>query len=263
MKCIFLILLVIAFSANAIIIRHDTSDEDYQKLAKSDNSTVTFYDVYKGEDIVAGTGSIIADKWIVTAAHVANYLTKGGKVQFKDTFYTIEKIVKHPLWKDQQLPNDIALVKLSSAIENATIAKLNDLPNEAGKIATFVGRGDHGNGVTGVVGADKQLRAANNVVTVAKEQWVQFAFDEGEKALTLEGISGPGDSGGPAYITHANSVCIIGVSSWQNAESTGWQEGKYGVIENYSRISHFRNWIEQTMLQDSQKSPEVCSDIVL
>ncbi|EJB4397018.1 hypothetical protein MT283_004739, partial [Escherichia coli] len=76
MKCIFLILLVIAFSANAIIIRHDTSDEDYQKLAKSDNSTVTFYGVYKGEDIVAGTGSIIADKWIVTAAHVANYLTK-------------------------------------------------------------------------------------------------------------------------------------------------------------------------------------------
>lgn len=263
MKYIFLILLVITYSTNAIIIRHDTSDSDYKELAKRDNSTVTFYGIYKGEEIVAGTGSIIADKWIVTAAHVANYLTKGGKVQFKDGFYKIDKIIKHPGWKDQQFPNDIALVKLASAIENATIAKLNDLPNEAGKIATFVGRGDHGNGVTGVVGADKKLRAANNLVTVAEEQWLQFVFDRDEKALPLEGISGPGDSGGPAYMISSHSVCIIGVSSWQNAESTGWQEGKYGVIEHYSRISHFRNWIEQTLLDDSQIHPEVCSGTVL
>ncbi len=256
-------LLVITCSANAIIIRHDTSDSEYKDLARIDNSTVTFYGIYKGEEIVAGTGSIIADKWIVTAAHVANYLTKGSKVQFKDGFYKIDKIERHPLWKDQQLPNDIALVKLASAIEKSTIAKLNDLPNEAGKIATFVGRGDHGNGVTGVVGADKKLRAANNVVTVAEEQWIQFVFDRGEKALPLEGISGPGDSGGPAYIITANSVCIIGVSSWQNAESTDWQEGKYGVIENYSRISYFRSWIEQIILQDSKISPEVCSDTML
>lgn len=75
MKYIFLILLVITYSTNAIIIRHDTSDSDYKELAKRDNSTVTFYGIYKGEEIVAGTGSIVADTWIITAAHVANYLT--------------------------------------------------------------------------------------------------------------------------------------------------------------------------------------------
>lgn len=263
MKWIFLFLLFVTYSANAIIIRHDASDSDYKELAKSDNSTVTFYGIYKGEEIVAGTGSIIAERWVVTAAHVANYLYISGKVRFKDSFHTIEKVIRHPLWKDQQFPNDIALVKLASTIENSTIAKLNNLSSEAGKIATFVGRGDHGNGVTGVVGADKKLRAANNVVTAAQEQWLQFVFDRGEDALSLEGISGPGDSGGPAYIILPDSVCIIGVSSWQNAESTGWQEGKYGVIENYSRISYFRDWIEQTILQDSQISPEVCFDIGL
>ncbi|WP_226770090.1 trypsin-like serine protease [Shewanella xiamenensis] len=79
-------------------------------------------------------------------------------------------------------------------------------------------------------------------------------------ALPLEGISGPGDSGGPAYLVSTDSVCLIGVSTWQNAESTNWEEGKYGVIEHYSRISYFRDWIEKTLLQISGISPEICPD---
>jgi len=48
-----------------------------------------------------------------------------------------------------------------------------------------------------------------------------------------------------------DSIFVIGVSSWQNTEATDWQEGKYGVIENYSRISYFKNWIEQTIADGS------------
>ncbi|MBT1445363.1 trypsin-like serine protease [Shewanella sp. JM162201] len=258
MKWMLLISLLISCASEAIIIRHDAADTAYIELAKTDNSTVSFYGVYKGKEFVAGTGSLISNQWIVTAAHVAKDLVIGGKVQFKDDTYHIEKVIRHPLWKDQQFPNDIALVKLSSAVTNATIAKLYDSSNEIGKVVTFVGRGDNGDGVTGVVGADEQLRAANNVVTAADEQWLRFVFDRGTDALPLEGISGPGDSGGPAYLYSDDAVCILGVSSWQNAEATGWEEGKYGVTENYSRISHFKSWIEQTMLQESQPAPEAC-----
>lgn len=251
MKYFLLCLLAISFTAKSIVIRHDVDDSEYKELAKSDNSTVTFYGIYKGEDVVSGTGAIIADRWVVTAAHVAKYLARSGKVQFKDNFYEIEDVVRHPLWQDQQFPNDIALVKLTSAFKNATIAKLYDSSNEKGKTAIFVGRGDHGNGIDGVVGSDKALRAAKNVVTGVKEQWLQFVFDRGENALALEGISGPGDSGGPAFITLDDSIFIIGVSSWQNTEATNWQEGKYGAIEHYSRISYFRNWIKQTIADGS------------
>lgn len=260
MKVLFFILLIVSASSQAIIIRHDVADLNYRQLAEKDNSTVTFIGAYKGKDIVVGTGSIISDRWIVTAAHVANQLSSNEKVQFKDSFYQIEKIIRHPLWKDQQFPNDIALVKLVSVIENATVAKLYHSSKEVGQIARFVGRGDFGTGATGVAGADKALRAAHNLVSAVQEQWLQFVFDSGKDALSLEGISGPGDSGGPAYIYPAGSVCLIGVSAWQNAESTGWAEGRYGVVENYSRISHFRSWIEQTMVKESSVSPQVCPE---
>ena len=74
-------------------------------------------------------------------------------------------------------------------------------------------------------------------------------FDSGEQGLPLEGVSGPGDSGGPAYITVDDKLYSIGVSAWQNTEPTGWEEGKYGVIENYSRIAFFREWIVNTVQQ--------------
>ncbi|MGL4578653.1 MAG: S1 family peptidase [Shewanella xiamenensis] len=258
MKWMFVLLLAITSTANAMIIRHDVDDAKYQAAAQSDNSTVTFLGLYKGDEIVLGTGSLIDKQWIVTAAHVANELTVGNKVQFKTHFYPIKDVIKHPLWKERHFPYDIALVQLASSIEDATLAKLNHATTETGKIATFVGRGDYGNGLVGVAGADKQLRAAHNAVVGVQEQWLQFIFDRDANALPLEGISGPGDSGGPAYLVSTDSVCLIGVSSWQNAESTNWEEGKYGVIEHYSRISYFRDWIEKTLLQTTGISPEKC-----
>ncbi|MCL1122024.1 S1 family peptidase [Shewanella seohaensis] len=260
MKWMFVLLLAITSAANAMIFRHDVDDAKYQAAAQSDNSTVSFLGLYKGDEIVLGTGSLIDKQWIVTAAHVANELTVGNKVQFKTHFYPIKDVIKHPLWKERHFPYDIALVQLASPIEDATLARLNHASTETGKIATFVGRGDYGNGLVGVAGADKQLRAAHNAVVGVQEQWLQFIFDRDANALPLEGISGPGDSGGPAYLTSADSVCLIGVSSWQNAESTNWEEGKYGVIEHYSRISYFRDWIEQTLFQASKIVLAGCSD---
>jgi nitrite reductase/ring-hydroxylating ferredoxin subunit len=163
MRYFLFCLLAISFTAKPIVIRHDVDDSEYKEFAKSDNSTVTFYCSYKGEEVVAGTGAIIADRWVVTAAHVAKYLVRSGKVQFKESFYQIENVVRHPLWQDQQFPNDIALVKLTASVENVTIARLYGSSNEKGKTATLVGRGDHGNGIDGVVGSDKNLRAAKNV----------------------------------------------------------------------------------------------------
>lgn len=247
MKWIYLLTLIISLNAHGIVIRHDVPDQKYLSAAASDNSTVTFYGMYQGEEIVEGTGALIASNWVITAAHVAKYLKTNGKVRFKNSQYKIERIVSHPLWEDKKFPNDIALVRLSKPIKSATIAKLYTSSDEVGKIATFIGRGDHGNGLNGISGADGQIRLAENQVDNAEGQWVRFTFEQGDDALPLEGISGPGDSGGPAYINFEGQLFIIGVSSWQNAEPTEWEEARYGVIENYSRISHFQTWIKQTI----------------
>jgi secreted trypsin-like serine protease len=65
----------------------------------------------------------------------------------------------------------------------------------------------------------------------------------------LEGISGPGDSGGPALIGRNNELYIVGISS--NQEGEGHKKGTYGVIEYYTRISSYYNWLVKTMKQPS------------
>ncbi|WP_414829663.1 S1 family peptidase [Alteromonas sp. H39] len=249
MNRMYLLFLLISLNTHAIVIRHDVSDQQYLDAAIKDNSTVTFYGIYQQKEIVEGTGSLIANNWIVTAAHVAKYLKKDGKVVFKDSLYKIAQIVIHPLWEDKRFPYDIALVRLSTPVEGATIAKLYTSNKETGRIATFVGRGDSGDGRNGISAADGKTRLANNKVESAAGQWIRFIFDQGEDALPLEGISGPGDSGGPAFITVNGELYIIGVSSWQNAETTNWNEARYGVIENYSRVSYFEKWINKTVAE--------------
>ncbi|WP_419149302.1 S1 family peptidase [Pseudoalteromonas 'SMAR'] len=241
--------LIFSLSANALVIRHDVADTKYLAAAAKDNTTVTFYGLYKQKQIVEGTGALIDSYWVLTAAHVAQYLKEDGKVRFKDTMYSIENVIIHPKWQDRKFPYDIALVKLSMPIKAATIAQLYAADDEAGKVSWFVGRGDTGNGLKGLSDADNRLRLAYNQVTKSHGQWLQFVFDSGEQGLPLEGVSGPGDSGGPAYITVDDKLYIIGVSAWQNTEPTGWEEGKYGVIENYSRIAFFREWIVNTIQQ--------------
>ena len=81
-----------------------------------------------------------------------------GKVRFKDSYYKIKKVVKHPEWKDKQFPNDIALVQLQSPIPDSEAVALYDREDEPHKNLKFIGRGDFGNGEAGIVAADDQLR---------------------------------------------------------------------------------------------------------
>jgi len=61
----------------------------------------------------------------------------------------------------------------------------------------------------------------------------------------MEGISGPGDSGGPAFLKYKGQLCIAAVSSSQDDGGLG--EGRYGVRELYPRVSHYRGWLRQVM----------------
>jgi len=53
-------------------MRHDVDESKYREFVKKNKSIVTFYSNYKDKEIVEETGTIIAEYWVVTAAHVAN-----------------------------------------------------------------------------------------------------------------------------------------------------------------------------------------------
>jgi len=243
-KVLILVLFTYANTASGIIIKHDVNDEQYRQLAKNYPISVTFYDTWKNKEHVVGTGTYIGERWIVTAAHVAHYMKVGLKVGAGRTFLKVEKIIVHQGWKQGQSPNDIALVKLNSEPKELQAVALYQASDEVNREFTFVGRGQFGNGKVGIIHSDQQQRAARNLAVSANDQFVQFVFDSGKSALQLEGISGPGDSGGPGVISINGKLYLAGVSSWQDTSPTKFVEGKYNVIEHYTRVSSFISWIK-------------------
>lgn len=145
------------------------------------------------------------------------------------------------------------MIRLRSPVANIAIVELYSGRDEVGKEVIIVGNGDFGTGLSGPVGNDGRLRAATNRVDNATEDYLTWTFDApdsmSDRPTRLEGVSGPGDSGGPAFVQVGGTYRLVGVSSAQSTRAAGGQEGRYGVIEYYTRVSTYRTWIESTVSQ--------------
>ena len=242
-----LLLLILSFLLMSIIVRHDIPDERFIELGKKYPQICHLSD---------GEATLIKENWVVTAAHAAILLSeelengKTPKVSIGNKQYEVEKVILHPNFQmsDTSIENDIALIQIKGKITSIPLAKLYDKQNEIGKQITIVGRGDFGTGLTGPQNWDKITRAATNRIDGVDGQWIIFNFDnpQSENTTELEGISGPGDSGGPAFIDLDNVRYIVGVSSNQ-ADNDSGKQGIYGVTEYYARISFYKKWIEESI----------------
>jgi hypothetical protein len=225
-----------------MVIRHDRDDADYRALGERFPAV--------GKVIPDGEATLIAPQWVITAAHVAQGIERrGGGVRFGDTLHEVGEIHLHPKWKPGQ-ESDLALVKLQRPVVAVKPVVLYTGRKEVGRIVTFVGRGDFGTGKTGPGGQDGLLRGATNRIEEATRHWIVFAFDPpGRRSTRLEGISGPGDSGGPALAKIKGTWQILGVSSG-GMSPPGGKAGMYGSREFYVRISSYLGWIQSVMEED-------------
>ena len=249
---VFLIIssLLLNYSASAIIIRHDRKDSKYVKLAKPYAKIICQMNLEEPGKAPDGVGTLIFPNWVLTAAHVGTEVKVGHLVTIAGKNYQVEKVFLHPDYEDGGR-HDIALLELKTAVKGVKPAELFRERNEVGQIFTMVGKGDWGTGLTGPTTNDRKFRGAMNKVDEASEAWLKFVFDNPEKspekALDLEGISGPGDSGGPAFIKKDGKIFLIGVGSGQSTSATGGREGVYGVTEYYVRVSSYLGWIEKVI----------------
>lgn len=247
------VLFALMLLLQGLITRHDVSDDKFIQLAKQYPQIC---------HLPMGEAALIDTCWAITAGHVGNDLEQDIRNGYTPTLvcngikYPIEKVVLHPAFKtmEQGLQNDIALIRIRSAVKGMHPAKLYDKQDEAGQEITIVGMGDMGTGLTGPQKWDKITRAATNKIDGVDSQWLHFVFDsvEAANATAMEGISGPGDSGGPAFIDKDGVRYIVGISSHQSGQAKHGK-GRYGVTEYYSRVSSYSGWIKETIENGKKK----------
>lgn len=238
MKPTLAILTLFSLSANAIIMRHDRDPKLYQVKQDEYENVI---------DMKYMTATLIAPQWVVTAAHATHILPANFPVTINGQNYQVKAIVPHPLYDPENQNNDIALLKLNMPVSGIVPTAIYERHDEKNKHVWFAGSGYVGNGETGVTGPSKTLNHAENIIDDVGPLWINFDFDKPQdNALELEGISGPGDSGGPAFIDTDKGLQIAGVSSHQlNDDDT--PEGMYGVGERYTRVSQYTGWIKSTL----------------
>jgi Trypsin len=214
-----------------VILRHDRPDADCLVDEAAWPALVTFF----GGD---GVGTLVGDRWLLTAAHTARNIPPDHRVAIADRERRIVDVALHPHGAD------LALVRVETPVDGVRPIPLHEHPDEVGSEALLLGRGDFGNGLDGVLGADQRLRCVTNRVDAADERWLRLRFDAPPDCTLLEGVCGEGDSGGPALLRQGDELTLAGVSSWQDHDGP---LGTYGCVEHYARVSTHIGWIRAVM----------------
>ncbi|MGB8399022.1 serine protease [Bradyrhizobium sp.] len=203
----------------------------------------------EGRSYLCG-GSIIADRWVLTAAHCFNPTTRAGEVKVKagatnyltqGAWSDVDRVVIHEAYDPKTHENDLALIKLRSPSQGRVI------PLASLKQGIRVGQPLE---VTGW-GATSEGGDVTRVLLKASIPYVDNATCNGATAYngTIKpgmmcagyregGVdSCQGDSGGPLVWRATDGPVLVGVVSWGEGCA---RKLRYGV---YTRTANYAEWI--------------------
>jgi hypothetical protein len=226
---------VYSITAHAIVMRHDVdpdayllNDFDYQSVVAVNGCTAT----------------LIAPRWILTAAHCVNAASALGPLRIMAEDVEIVGEYIHPGYASAStLIHDVALLELATPVSSVIPTPPYEGMDEQGQVLKLAGLGDVGDATRGIYESCSpcDLRGADNRVTVANDYHLRFRFDDPSngESLPLEGVGGPGDSGGPAFIENGAGRFVAGVSSFGSKT--------YGEFDQYIRLSQDLDWLLEVM----------------
>lgn len=249
-----------SFPAAAGVIRHDLADSNYLSLASQYGSVGRVGITNSG---FVASGVLIAENWVLTAAHLMDNNKAPTTFRLGANSYGIAERIIHPDYNGNlALGNDIALFRLSTSVTDIAPAALFSGLDEVGGIGTSVGFGMTGNGLTGIdfsAGAGTK-RAGNNTVDALGSVFgldadiLVYDFDNplggsinslgSADALPMEYLIAFGDSGGGMFQTIGGSNVLTGITSFI-ASVDGATDGTYSDVGGATRVSSYRPFIQQ------------------
>jgi len=208
-------------------------------------------------------GSIIDENWVLTAAHccagqipATMHIVAGGiklnNFENEEETRNIDHIIGHPDYSAATITNDACLLKLKEPFEWTEFIQPIALPapmqdTAAGSMVTVTGWGTTSEGALGLpnvlhkvdvpVVSDEECNAAYGAAGYAvADSMICAGLPEGGKD------SCQGDSGGPFFSNESPETReLLGVVSW------GIGCGRAGYPGVYTEVSHFVEWITETM----------------
>jgi len=217
-------------------------------------------------------GSIIHERWILTAAHCIEdggngLVIRAGITNVNSTGQqrSVDGIAIHPDYSQPSSGSDIALLRLSSPLDLSD-PDVSVVPLVTPTDATF---GATTAGTIGLVsgwgalssngGSPATLQSVTVPIVSLSQASQAYGFNIGEDQLAA-GYLGQGgkdacqgDSGGPFVVDNGAGLPVLaGVVSWGSGCGSKWYPGMY------ARVSHFYSWITgiaPEVLQVSQPEP--------
>ena len=201
------------------------------------------------------SGSIIAQRWIVSAAHCFSTSGNSASIRVKagvndynaadGIWLSPAKIVVHPHYNTTTNENDIALIELSEAPHGSIIPLIDSKSSLPPGTALEV----TGWGLTEDGRPSRELRMAvvpyvDNAICNNPSSYNGSILPGMMCAGRREGgvDSCQGDSGGPLVWEKPDGAVLVGVVSFGEGCA---RKLKYGV---YTRLSLYRDWINQVVL---------------
>ena len=193
---------------------------------------------------VLGSGTIVQDRWVLTARHVVSSGGTGALVNPNQLSVRLDQYGGTFNVANVYVPTngvDIALLELSTTPSNVVQLPLNDGFDETGKLIEVGGYGRYG--PAGNFQGFGSFHRAQNVVTSVtnNDLIVWFTRPSNANAVAREGIGASGDSGGTVLLNDGEGQWYLG--GVHRAGTITNPENDYGKRGFEVRVSRHKSWI--------------------
>jgi len=259
-------------NAPAVVRRDDQPDSLYRSLGRSAAfKSVGRVEIDYGRGYEAiGTATLYGRDRVVSAAHVFDDSSLAGARRVRINFgkgrtrtidFSSPGVVNiNPRYNSRTLKNDVSVAFLSRPFKLAPARIYTGRKLSLDSRITFVGYGDTGTGLSGSSTYSTKKRGGENAVGryLLRGRDFEVDFDRAGTsrynslgspvAMRLEGLLGPGDSGGSAWVFRSGRWQMVGINSygldWFPRGNGNGVSDDYGDRSGFVYLPRYSKWLD-------------------